>query len=151
VQMTVGYEFGFQRPLDVVKTRPTDWEEPRFDLATFLRRVNGLKATHPLLRGEGVLRRLDWGGSEVTVLRRWSDEAGSHRGVVVINRDLAGQREVTVDRSELPRGGAVLRPCRDGWPVTGCAVPDRLALAPAEVVLLAEAPGVPAGECRAPS
>jgi len=151
VQMTVGYEFGFQRPLDVVKTRPTDWEEPRFDLATFLRRVNGLKATHPLLRGEGVLRRLDWGGSEVTVLRRWSDEAGSHRGVVVINRDLTGQREVTVDRSELPGGSTVLRPCRDGWPVTGCAVPDRLALAPAEVVLLAEAPGVPAGECRAPS
>ena len=149
VQMTVGYEFGFQRPLDVVKTRPTDWEEPRFDLAPFLRLVNGLKAAHPLLRGEGVLRRLDWGGSAVTVLRRWSDEAGTHRGVLVVNRDLTVEREVTVDRSELPAGAEVLRPCRDARPLAGGPVPDRLALAPAEVVLLAEGPGGPGGERRA--
>ena len=132
--MTVGYEFGFKRPLDVVKTRPTDWEEPRFDLAPFLRLVNGLKATHPLLRGEGVLRRLDWGGSAVTVLRRWSDETGTHRGVLVVNRDLTVEREVTVDRSELPGSAEVLRPCRDARPLAGGPVPDRLTLAPAEVV-----------------
>ncbi len=140
VQMTVGYEFGFQRPLDVVTTRPTDWEEPRFDLARFLRRVNRLKAAHPLLRGEGVLRGLDWGAPDVTVLRRWSDEAGTHRGVIVVNRDVAGEREVTVDRSELPGGCEVLRPCREAWPSAGCEVPDRLPLAPAEIVLLAQAP-----------
>lgn len=139
VQMTVGYEFGFQRPLDVVKTRPTDWEAPRFDLSAFVRRVNALKAAHPLLRGEGVLRRLDWGAPDVTVLRRWSDEAGTHRGVVVVNRDPAGPREVTVDRSELPGGCRVLRLCRDAGPPAGCRVPERLALAPAEVVLLAAA------------
>src|SRR5262245_43439758 len=27
VQTTIGYEFGFRRPLDVVKTTPADWEE----------------------------------------------------------------------------------------------------------------------------
>lgn len=140
VQMTVGYEFGFQRALDVVKTRPVDWEEPRFDLAAFLRRVNGLKASHPLLRGEGLLRPLDWGAPAVTVLRRWADEVGTHRGVIVVNRDAAAPREVVVDRRELPSGCQVLRPCRDGWPSAERAVPGRLPLAPAEVVLLAEPP-----------
>ena len=53
VQMTIGYEFGFARPLDVVKTRPEDWEAPRFDLSAFVARVNALKARHPLLATEG--------------------------------------------------------------------------------------------------
>lgn len=51
-QMTVGYEIGFRRQLDVVRTRPGDWEEPAFDLSRFVGRVNGLKRQHPLLRVE---------------------------------------------------------------------------------------------------
>ena len=82
VQMPIGYEWGFERPLDVVKTRPEDWEPARFDLCGYIGAVNRLKAAHPLLGGEGVLRRLDWGQPDVTVLRRWSDDSGTHRGAV---------------------------------------------------------------------
>src|SRR5262249_19293720 len=52
VQTTVGYEFGFRRRLDVVKTRPADREEARFDLTGFIGQVNALKRRHPLLAGE---------------------------------------------------------------------------------------------------
>ena len=38
VQMPIGYEWGFERPLDVVKTRPEDWEPAHFDLLRIRRR-----------------------------------------------------------------------------------------------------------------
>src|SRR6266542_3264875 len=94
VQMTVGYEFGFQRPLDVVKTRPTDWEEPRFDLAPFLRLVTGRRAARPLLRGSCAMRRLEWGVSDVSVVRNWSVQGGTHRCVVVVNSALSTARHI---------------------------------------------------------
>jgi starch synthase (maltosyl-transferring) len=140
IQMTIGYEFGFRRALDVVKTRPADWEAPRLDLGGFLRRMNGLKAAHPLLATEGVLRVLDWSGTDVTALRRWSDETGTHRGVILMNRSVRGASQVRVVREELPPGARLLRPCRDEAPISGEPVPPAVWLAPAEIALLIPPP-----------
>jgi len=140
VQITVGYEFGFVRPLDVVKTRPADWEEPKFDLQPFIGRVNRLKRSHPLLAGEGLLLALDWNAADVAVLRRWSDAGGAHRGVILANRSTDVPAEVGVDRGELPPAPRLYRPCLDAAPEDGADVPDRIALAPAEVALIASAP-----------
>jgi starch synthase (maltosyl-transferring) len=137
VQITIGYELGFSRSLDVVQTRPADWEDARFDLEPFIARVNRLKLRHPLLAGEGVLRPLDWPAPDVTVLRRWSDESGTHRGVILANRDTDGPRDVAVDRGELPPAPRLYRPCLDDVPEDGVDVPDRVTLAPAEVALIA--------------
>lgn len=137
VQLTMGYELGCRRRLDVVTTRPGDREPALFDLTGFIRRVNALKRRHPLLAGEGVLRSAE-GAADVTVLRRWSDDAGTHRGFVVINRDRTGEREVHLDFSDLRAQPRVHRPW---WPGTeeGAPAPPTLRLAPAEVVLVAEA------------
>ena len=52
IMMPVGYEYGFDRKLDVVATRPDDWQEPRFDLSAFIADVNGMKAGTPALNGD---------------------------------------------------------------------------------------------------
>jgi starch synthase (maltosyl-transferring) len=44
VMMPVGYEFGFDRPLDVVRTRPDYRQTPRFDITSFVAEVNAMKA-----------------------------------------------------------------------------------------------------------
>jgi starch synthase (maltosyl-transferring) len=139
LQMPIGYEWGFGRALDVVKTRPEDWESPRFDISIAVGRVNYLKSRHPLLGGEGVLRLIDWRAPGVAVLRRWSDDAGTHRGVIAVNRDASREREVAVDRGELPPAARLFRPALHDWPNDGAPVPDRIRLQPAEVVLLAGA------------
>src|SRR5690606_17687868 len=51
--MPIGYEFGFRQKLDVVGTRPDDWEEPQFDLSDFIAEVNRIKAALPVLNEEG--------------------------------------------------------------------------------------------------
>lgn len=139
VQITVGYEFGFRRSLDVVKTRPSDWEEGSFDLSPFIRRVNDLKLAHPLLGTEGVLRSMQTSAPDVTAIRRWSDDAGTHRGIILINRDAASEREVRVIPAELPSSPRLYRPCRDEAPPRGLPVPETVRLAPAEVALVMEA------------
>jgi starch synthase (maltosyl-transferring) len=53
VLMPIGYEFGFRRGLDVVHTRPSDWEEPQFDLSGEIAAINGIKAGSPALNEEG--------------------------------------------------------------------------------------------------
>jgi starch synthase (maltosyl-transferring) len=137
VQMPVGYELGFQDPLDVVKTRPWDWEDGLFDLRGFIRRVNDLKRRHPLLTTEGVLRALP-SPPEVTVLRRWSDDAGTHRGLILVNRSPARRGDVQVAAAELGTRPRLYRPCDDEAPVAGEPVPSVVSLAPAEVALIME-------------
>lgn len=139
VQITVGYEFGFRQALDVVRTCPSDWEEGAFDLSAFIGRVNRLKQAHPLFAGEGVLRALDAGVDDVTVLRRWSDEAGTHRGLVLVNRSQVAEREVRVDAAELPPDARLFRLCQDRSPARGLPVPGTIRLAPVEVALIMEA------------
>ena len=53
LMMPIGYEFGFRRKLDVVRTRPADWEEPLFDLSDYIAEVNAMKAEQPVLNEEG--------------------------------------------------------------------------------------------------
>jgi starch synthase (maltosyl-transferring) len=137
LQITVGYEFGFRRSLDVVHTRPSDWEAKTFDLSAFIHRVNHLKQTHPLLATEGTLRAVETQMEDVTVLERWSDDTGTHRGLILINRHPTVAREVHVDATHLDDDIRLFRLGRDEAPGTGESLPDPVPLAPAEVALLA--------------
>ena len=76
------------------------------------------------------------GAPDVTVLRRWSDEPGSERGLILVNRSPAAAREVEVDASEV---GADVRVFRfgEGTPPEGTPRPARVRLEPAEVALVA--------------
>src|SRR6185437_15390286 len=52
VLMPIGYEYGFRKKLDVVTTRPSDWEKPLFDLSEFIAETNKVKASIPALNEE---------------------------------------------------------------------------------------------------
>ena len=70
LMMPIGYEYGFQKQLDVVEMEPSDWETPSFDLTTFIRRVNQRKLKTPVLQGEGYLRPLSSPEAPALVLER---------------------------------------------------------------------------------
>lgn len=73
LMMPMGYEYGFKKPLHVVQTRPTDWEEPRYDLTGFIRAVNRRKRNCPILLEEGPVKRLTRPGDPVVMLLKSSD------------------------------------------------------------------------------
>ncbi|MCX8029737.1 MAG: alpha-amylase family glycosyl hydrolase [Brevinematales bacterium] len=53
VMIPVGFEFGFKKKLDVVKTSPDDWEIPSYDISAFIKYIIELKSKHQILREEG--------------------------------------------------------------------------------------------------
>lgn len=84
LMIPVGFEFGFTKPLHVVKTRPEDWETPSFDLTDFITRVNRLKLACPPLLEEGPIARLSPTGRPVVMLLKGRDNAKG-RVLAVIN------------------------------------------------------------------
>jgi starch synthase (maltosyl-transferring) len=137
LMMPIGYEFGFRRKTDVVRTTPEHWETPLFDLQRFVERVNRLKLQTPQLQGEGRLRRAESPSPDVAIVERRSDAAPGTIGWVVINTRPDEPKALS---RGLPFGPApglrMVRPCRDGAPLGGENVPGELALDPAEVVLI---------------
>jgi starch synthase (maltosyl-transferring) len=101
VMMPVGYEFGFDRPLDVVRTRPDYRQTPRFDITSFVAEVNAMKASVPALNEEGSERVLGARDNAVGLLRNAA--AGTSSAVALINPGRAG--DASIDAADVLRGG----------------------------------------------
>jgi starch synthase (maltosyl-transferring) len=87
VMIPMGFEYGFHKRLDVVRTRPEDWEPPAWDLTDFIRRVNHLKETHHVFNEEGPLETIDLDNPKVLALvKRLKD--GTERTLVLLNKDV---------------------------------------------------------------
>lgn len=86
VMMPTGFEYGFRRRLDVVKTKPDDWEEPAWDLSGFITAVNRLKASRRVFNEEGPIEAVDCGNPALFAFRK-SSRDGAERALVVLNKD----------------------------------------------------------------
>jgi len=135
LMMPIGYELGFKKQLNVVTTRPEDWETPGFDLTQFVHRVNSFKKEQRLFQGEGHFIEKN-NEAEVLVLERRTGQMLQEKGWVLVNKDLN-------NRVSIPSGNiAVISPqhrlyrlCRNDSPISGESVPQPdLVLNPAEVV-----------------
>jgi starch synthase (maltosyl-transferring) len=96
LMIPVGFEFGFQKKLHVVKTRPQDWETPTYDLTGFITRVNLMKTGCPVLLTEGPMVRVSAPEDPVAVLVK-SRENRKGRVVAVINTTREPQQALLPD------------------------------------------------------
>ena len=148
IMMPVGYEFGFRRQVNVVETVPTHWERRAMDLRAFVKRVNGLKAGHALLRGEGVLRALGGLKGDTLVLERHAaDTPAAERGWILINKRKDSGGEVPLAQLAPDSQGAgeyrLFRVCRDDAPEEGEEPGATVALERAEVAFILPVGGIP--------
>ena len=95
VMIPIGFEYGFRRRLDVVKTRPSDWEAPAFDLSDFIAETNRMKAEVPALNEEGPQTRYEAQDPNLVVLDR-ATQTRESRTLTVINTDRSHDRTVPV-------------------------------------------------------
>lgn len=87
VMVPAGYEYGFTRKLDVVRTRPEDWEQPKLDLTGYIGAVNAMKRDTPSLNIEGPQRRVTAPHNPVLGLVRTVNGSGEGCSVVLVNPD----------------------------------------------------------------
>lgn len=99
ILIPIGYEFGFRKGLDVVRTRPSDWEEPVFDLTDFITDVNLMKASSHILNDEGPIERISPAKDPVVILVKSSPRSPG-RVLALINSEV--ERSHWVYLKELP-------------------------------------------------
>jgi starch synthase (maltosyl-transferring) len=137
VMVTLGYEFGFRKQVNVVHSMPSDWEVPSFDLRPFISRVNHLKLSTPALQGEGHLRT-PWGlGGDVLLLERSLRVRGETPLVawILLNKREDASFDVRI-ADVIGSGNRLHRVCRDDAPPEGEPVPEQVHLGGAEVVFV---------------
>lgn len=101
LMLPIGFEFGFQKKLDVVTTSSADWEEPVFDIRAFIRNVHEAKLRYPLLQGEGAIRRIETSTPEILILSRQSHCAPHEQWWIVVNTVVDHARRVAFKSSFL--------------------------------------------------
>jgi starch synthase (maltosyl-transferring) len=105
VMMPMGFEFGFRRRMDVVKTSPADWEEPSFDLTGFITKINEIKRSCRAFNEEGPIERLDLrNGQVVALLKRSLD--GREKGLVLLSRERRRPETFDLERFQTFSSGA---------------------------------------------
>jgi starch synthase (maltosyl-transferring) len=135
VMMPMGYEFGWRRRLDVVKTRREPVEPRAFDLSSFIAAINAVKGATPALNEEGPQTRLTPPSDPLVVLSRRT-EAGGDWAFALINTDDAAANEIDSDMLLDAAGGEALslsEPVASGGE-RGIGI--RLAVEPLSVMLL---------------
>jgi starch synthase (maltosyl-transferring) len=92
----VGFEYGFKKKLDVVKTIPQDWETVNYDLTDFIRKVNRTKANYAVLNEECDIKMIEHSESEnVLVLLKISSNK-KQKAIILLNKDWENSRKVLI-------------------------------------------------------
>lgn len=89
----IGFEFGFRKSMNVVKTDPTWWEDTDFDLSAYIRQINRIKESYPVLNREQGLEVLDqdnW--PNVFCFKR--SAPGDKAVLVIVNKDKKNYQRV---------------------------------------------------------
>jgi starch synthase (maltosyl-transferring) len=94
----VGFEYGFKKRLNVVETRPEDWEKPTYDLTSYIRGVNSMKKGCPVLLEEGPQLRVNPKGEPVVQLLK--SRVGRRGRVLAVINSTAQNRQVSLAHLE---------------------------------------------------
>jgi starch synthase (maltosyl-transferring) len=114
LMIPMGFEYGFQKKLHVVETRPQDWEAPTYDLTSYIAGVNRMKRKCPVLLEEGPMARLNPQGEPVVLLLK-SCATRKGRVLAAINPTWEPQ---TVTLPDLPAMGGPKAAWQDITPDT---------------------------------
>lgn len=134
LMLPLGYEFGFRRPLDVVKSSPEDWEETGRDLSPFIARVNALKLASPVLSAEGHWKPLTTLAAPTLVLQK--TQPGCEPALVLVNKDWDAPQTVTALGGALAGPRRLLRPFEEGAREATLAPGASVRLEPAELAIV---------------
>ncbi len=146
LMLPIGFEFGFKKHLNVVQTRPEDWEAPSYDLSNYIAGVNRMKKGCPVLLEEGPQVRANPAAEPVVLLLK-SREAHPGRVLAVINSTLEDQQVQLTDLKAL-----LGKPMRAWQDLTPDTIPLKLkpemafTLAPARIRIFYNPKGAPLQE-----
>ena len=70
IMIPIGYEYGFTKKLDVVKTTPKDWGKINFNISSEIKEINHFKKKYICLNEDGEIVHYQYGDLNILVLRK---------------------------------------------------------------------------------
>ena len=61
IAITLGFEYGFTKKIDVVTTNPMDYEEANYDISKEISKINDLKKTYLILKEDNFIEQIQLG------------------------------------------------------------------------------------------
>lgn len=136
VMMPLGFEFGFHKKIDVVKTGAADFEEPNFDLQSYIGEVNRIKMEYSIFQEESHIDLVQSNNSEVVIMKKTSKD-WLERALIIINTDIKNYQYIDVNSiSEVFQSKAFIKDISPEFRLD--YVPDHFEyyLRPAQIIVL---------------
>ena len=136
VVIPIGFEYGFRKPLNVIHTRPSDWEQTGIDLTSYITKVNAIKQTHPMFHEESPISILPCQNPNVLLMWKASvkhkDEA-----LLILNKDVGQHQDFHTDNfRHYVQSGAPLRDVSPEYPLEYLHKPFHYSLRPGQGIVL---------------
>jgi starch synthase (maltosyl-transferring) len=136
VMIPIGFEFGFRKRLDVVKTRPTDWEEPTADLRPFITAVNAIKKRYSVFHEECPASILPYHNPSILLLWKAATRDRSE-ALIILNKDIQRHQEFATDNfRRYVQSQAPLRDVSPEYALEFVPEPFHYALRPGQGIVL---------------
>lgn len=91
----VGFEYGFNKALNVVKTQPEDWENTLIDFSDFIKKINAMKDQYKVLNVEPGIEIIDHGNwGNVFCFKKTL--AGEKSVLVILNKDTHSHQNIYI-------------------------------------------------------
>ncbi|MHA1721105.1 MAG: alpha-amylase family glycosyl hydrolase [Promethearchaeota archaeon] len=95
VIMPLGYEFGFKKKIDVVKSSPRDFEEQYFDISEFILTVNKFKEKYRCLNEDGEIIHYNYPDLGLLILKKISIDR-NQQFLLVYNKDWGNSHKINI-------------------------------------------------------
>ena len=93
ISTTIGFEYGFERQINVVKTNPSWWESGCYDISDEIARINKIKASYDVLQEDNIIEILALGDGQLFGFTKESRN-GQEKIMILANTDAHSMREI---------------------------------------------------------
>ncbi len=141
VMMPVGFEYGFRKPLHVIRTTPADWENTGIDLTPYIAKVNAIKKAYTVFQEESPTNILPCNNPHVLLM--WKASA-KHRdeALLILNKDPWNYQEFYTDHfRHWIQSGAPLHDVSPEYPLDYIHEPFHYGLRPGQGIVLVTSRG----------
>lgn len=136
VMMPMGFEYAARKPLHVVATTPSDWEQNGVDLSPYIASVNAIKKSHPVFLEESPTSILSCPNPNILLLWKASTKH-KDEALLILNKDLERHQDFyTENFRHYIQAGAALHDVSPEYPMEYIHEPFHYALRPGQGIVL---------------
>jgi starch synthase (maltosyl-transferring) len=96
VMVTMGYEFGFVKKMEIVETFEEEAEKKNFDISEYIKKVNTIKKSYKIFNEENSIYIINNNNANIFILKKVSSDK-KEEVLIIINKNFEHDEPVYID------------------------------------------------------